>query len=197
MIFQHFLIDVNESNSYIVGCEFTREALLVDVADWDPQLKHFLKEEELRVTTILITHDHFDHSGGLGRALKSLDARVVSGSGRAGGQRVEQVRQGDIVQVGRLEGRVVETPGHTPESISLIMPPEPTDAPAFGMVFTGDALFSGSVGGTTSPSDHQHEVDSLREHVLALPDHYEIHPGHGPSSTVGVERRGNPFFTPK
>ena len=187
MMFAHFLINVNESNSFIVGCEETREALLVDMADLDPRIPAFLDRHGLRPTTLFITHDHFDHTGAVEEAMRRYDVRVYSGSGRAGGCRVLRAKQGDIVRFGAIEGRVVETPGHTPDSISLILP---------GMAFTGDALFSGSVGGTSSARDAERQLDSIRTHLFALPDDTEVHPGHGPSSTIGIERRFNPFFNP-
>jgi glyoxylase-like metal-dependent hydrolase (beta-lactamase superfamily II) len=87
--------------------------------------------------------------------------------------------------VGKLTGTVLATQGHTLDSISLAFP---------GLVFTGDALFSGSIGGTSSPRNAQQEIDHVRRNILSLPDDYEIHPGHGPSSTVAIERNHNPFF---
>jgi glyoxylase-like metal-dependent hydrolase (beta-lactamase superfamily II) len=80
---------------------------------------------------------------------------------------------------------VLATPGHTPDSLSLSFP---------GVVFTGDALFAGSVGGTGSPRNASQQIEAIRKHIFALPDDYEIHPGHGPASTVAVERGCNPFF---
>lgn len=185
MIFAHFLLDVNESNAFIVGCEDTKEALLVDAATWDPRIPKFLDAHNLRLSTVFITHDHFDHTGGLSDVLKYFGTVTYAGHSPAGGCRVKVVRQNDTIRFGNIEGRVVATPGHTPESISLILP---------GMVFTGDALFSGSVGGTSTPQLHRQEIDSIREHIFCLPDDYQVHPGHGPSSTVGIERRYSPFF---
>ncbi|HNR30786.1 MAG TPA: MBL fold metallo-hydrolase [Candidatus Hydrogenedentes bacterium] len=185
MIFGHFLIDVNEANAFVVGCEETRDAALVDVADFDPRIEAFLARHELHLTTVFITHDHYDHTGGLRELLAKYDATVYSGKGHAGGRKTRVARHGDTLRIGDIEGRVVETPGHTEEGISLILP---------GMVFTGDALFAGSVGGTTNPRDAQRQVQTIREHILTLPDDYEIHTGHGPSSTVRIERTHNPFF---
>ena len=185
MIFAHFLTQVNESNAFLVGCEETKEALLVDVADWDARISDFLETHGLKLTAIFITHDHFDHTGGLDEAVQSTGATAFAGRPAAGGVPVRQVKHGDTLRVGHLEGKVLEVPGHTGESICLVLP---------GMVFTGDALFAGSVGGTSSARQHQQELDGIRQHIFSLPDDYEVHTGHGPSSTVGVERRFNPFF---
>lgn len=185
MIFRHFLIDVNESNAFIIGCEETRETLLVDVAEWDPRIPAFLEEHKLRITTIFITHNHYDHSGGLAQAIAATRATAYSGNGRAGGMRVQHAKHGQVLTVGNIKGTVLATPGHTPDGISLALP---------GMVFTGDALFSGSVGGTSSRSQAEEQIEAIRKHILTLPGDYEIHTGHGPSSTAAVERRFNPFF---
>ena len=87
--------------------------------------------------------------------------------------------------MGKLTGRVLATPGHTPEGVSLAFP---------GHVFTGDALFAGSVGGTASQANYDQQIAAIRTQVFSLPPETEVHPGHGPSSTVAVERRYNPFF---
>lgn len=184
MTFHAFLLDVNEANSFLVACERTGEALLVDLGDDDPRIADFLHEHRLRLTAVFITHDHYDHTGGL-RGELARDAAVFSGGGQVGGARRKKVGHGDTVRFGLMSGKVVATPGHTSDSIGLVIP---------GMVFTGDALFAGSVGGTTSPQDARAQIEAIRSHILTLPEAYEVHPGHGPSSTVGIERRCNPFF---
>jgi hydroxyacylglutathione hydrolase len=186
MIFQPFLLDVNEANVYVVSCEESREALLIDAGDADPRIGEFVERNDLKLTGVFITHDHYDHTGGLGALIDAFPiAHVFSGRGRAGGRKAKRVSHGDTLRVGALTATVLETPGHTPDSISLVFP---------GLVFPGDALFSGSVGGTSSASDAKRQIDALRRYVLSLPDEYEVHPGHGPSSTVAIERRFNPFF---
>ncbi len=185
MIFRHFLLDVNEVNTFLIGCEETREALLVDLGAWDPAIETCLAEHGLQLAAIFITHDHYDHTGGLREALARYPVRVYSGNGAAGDVPGTRIGQDDTLTVGNLAGRVVATPGHTPEGISLVLP---------GMVFTGDALFAGSVGGTTSERNARRQLDGIREHIFTLPDDYEIHPGHGPGSTVVIERSANPFF---
>jgi len=185
MIFCHFLVDVNESNSFVLGCDETREALLVDMGGPDRRIDEFIETAKLRLSVVFITHDHYDHTGGLSSLLARHDAEILSGTGQAGGGRGRKVAHGDTVRVGKLTGTILATPGHTPDSISLAFP---------GLVFTGDALFSGSIGGTSSPRNAQQEIDHVRKNIFSLPEDDEIHPGHGPSSTVAIERNHNPFF---
>jgi glyoxylase-like metal-dependent hydrolase (beta-lactamase superfamily II) len=185
MIFRHFLLNVNEANAFVVGCEITSDALLVDVGEYDPRIPEFLAENGLRLTTVFITHDHYDHAGGVVDLLLMPGVTVYSGSGMAGGRPVRRLNAGDLLRVGAIDGQVVSTPGHTPEGISLVLP---------DMVFTGDALFSGSVGGTTNARNYATQIAHIRENIFSLPEAYEVHCGHGPSSTIGVEKRHNPFF---
>jgi len=185
MIFRHFLLDVNESNAFIVGCEETRDALLVDAGDYDARIPEFLDQANLRLTKIFITHDHYDHTSGLDDFARQYKAEVLSGAGRAGEGRARRVKHGDAVRVGNLVGKVLATPGHTQDSVSLAFP---------GHVFTGDALFAGSVGGTSSQSAARQLLDAIRSRIFSLPADTEIHTGHGPSSTVAIEREHNPFF---
>jgi len=96
------------------------------------------------------------------------------------------LNDGDEVRFGNQSLRVVHTPGHSQGSISLV---------GDGVVFSGDALFQGSIGRTDFPGgDHRQLVDSIRRHILTLPDDAVVYSGHGPATTVGDERRYNPFL---
>jgi hydroxyacylglutathione hydrolase len=185
MIFRHFLLKVNEANAFLLGCEETRQALLVDAGDLDSAVPAFLAETGLLLTKVFITHDHYDHTDGLPDIVEQFSPEVYSGKDSIAGIPTRRVREGNEVRVGNLVGRVLATPGHTPEGLSLAFP---------GMVFTGDALFAGSVGGTTGARYAKQQVDHIRKSIFALPPDTEIHPGHGPSSTVDIESRFNPFF---
>lgn len=185
MIFQHFLLEVNEANSFLVACERARTAWLIDCGDADPRIDDMLAQHGLRLEGIFITHDHYDHTDGVPALLRKHEAQVIAYKSRIAGFPTRQVSEGSRVCIGDIEGLVVETAGHTPDGISLILP---------GLVFTGDALFSGSVGGTSSRVDAARQLEAIRRKIFTLPDDCEIHVGHGPSSVVWVEREYNPFF---
>jgi len=182
---KHFLTSANEGNAFILACDETREAILVDVGEFEPGISEYIDANQLKLTSVFITHDHYDHSGGLREVVGRYGPAVYAGSSNPGGCRATKVGHGDTVQVGSLTGTVLATPGHTADGVSLAFP---------GMVFTGDALFAGSVGGTTSPSQAKQQLDALQKHVFTLPPETEIHVGHGPSSTVAIESQHNPFF---
>jgi glyoxylase-like metal-dependent hydrolase (beta-lactamase superfamily II) len=186
MIVRHFLLDVNEANAFIIACPETREAMLVDAGAFDPAITRFLEERGLTLKKVFITHDHYDHTGGLSEYLAGNSAELIASIASVDGHKTTQrVRHGDTVRVGNLAGTVLETPGHTPEGVSLAFP---------GCVFTGDALFAGSVGGTASEADKLLQLDAIRKHIFTLPPETQVHVGHGPSSTVAIESRYNPFF---
>ena len=185
MIFRHFLSAVNESNVFIVACPDTREALMVDVGSFEPEMEEFLLENRLKLTRIFITHDHYDHTNGLAEAREKFHPELYSGRALCAGFKATRVDDGDTLTLGKLTGTVLDTSGHTPESRSLYI---------HGMVFTGDALFAGSVGGTSSPAEAEHQLALIRKSIFSLPPETEIHTGHGPSSTVAIEKKYNPFF---
>lgn len=185
MILAHFLLTVNEANAFLLGCRETREALLVDAGEYPQELDAVLESEGLRLTGVFITHDHFDHTDGLRDVLERHPAPVYAYQPETGGCEAHVVRQDDTVDVGRWTGRVLETPGHTPDGISLAFP---------GVVFSGDALFAGSIGGTASASLARTLVNHIEEQLFTLPPETEIYTGHGPASTVAIEKTHNPFF---
>jgi len=181
--------EANDCNCYILACLEEKVALVIDPGSYSPRLRDFLRERELTLIGLFLTHGHGDHVSGL----PDLQAELGPVPVFAGGREAEAfllkvdrpVEDGDPLVLGSWEGYFRTTPGHTPGGTTLVIG---------GMAFTGDALFSGSVGGTATPEDFDQQIAALREKVLSLPDDTLVHPGHGPSSTVGVERLYNSFF---
>jgi glyoxylase-like metal-dependent hydrolase (beta-lactamase superfamily II) len=185
MILHHFLLPANESNAYLVACPDTRKAMLIDAGCFQRDIVEYIEEHQLLLEHVFITHDHSDHTGGIPEILEIFQPQIHAGHKLIEGAATKLAAHGDVIEVGNLRGQVLTTPGHTPDSLSLAFA---------GHVFTGDALFAGSVGGTTSPGESLRQIEAVCAHILTLPEHYEVHPGHGPSSTIQIEKHHNPFF---
>lgn len=195
------------TNTYIVGDSETRQAAVVDPGGHVGAILSALQRHELECKLIVNTHAHFDHVGGNAELKKRTGAEIcihpkeapalnsLSRQGMLFGMRVEDspppdrlIQEGDKLQVGEIELQVLDTPGHSPGSISLLLRGE-------GRILVGDLVFQGSVGRTDLPGGSTDTlVRSVREKIFVHPDSTRLYPGHGPPTTVGVERRTNPFL---
>lgn len=201
MLLQHFLIpEVNETNVYVVACPTNRRAALIDAGGFDPAVVEFVGQHDLRVETIVITHSHYDHTDALDRYWDEFEPeRIVAGASRLGEHATTVLDDGGAFEIGACHAEVRKLPGHTSESIVCIVRDNPDrhDAPTStipAVAFSGDALFAGSIGGTSGGDAQRLEIDGIRERIFSLPDETIVCPGHGPMTTVGIEKRANPFF---
>ena len=198
-------------NGFIVGCETSREAVLIDPGDEIPGLLGFADRQGLSIRYILLTHAHVDHVTGVAAAKRALNVpiylhrddvflydRAVQ-SGAMFGLRVEPpppvdayYEPGQVITFGTCEVRPHHTPGHCPGGVCLQVGPKGT---AGKQLFVGDTLFAGSIGRTDLPGgDYDTLIRSIRTVLFSFGDDAEVHPGHGPSTTIGHERRTNPFL---
>jgi glyoxylase-like metal-dependent hydrolase (beta-lactamase superfamily II) len=198
-------------NGYVVGCEDTRDAVVIDPGDDVEQLLEAVKTDGLRVRYILLTHAHLDHITGVGRAKAALGVPVglhqadnflyegVVQQGRAFGFQVEAQPAVDFFyepdarfEFGKYRVHVRHTPGHCPGGVCLAVAREGSSETA---LFVGDTLFAGSIGRTDlSGGDMQTLLRSIRDVLFAYPDDSVVYSGHGEPTTIGRERRTNPFL---
>ena len=196
-------------NGFVVGCERTREAVVIDPGDEADELLGAVRDHRLEVVHILLTHAHIDHVTGVGLVKEALDAPVylhrddlplyehTVEQGQMFGFTVQQPPPIDVfygpspIHFGDYEVRVHHTPGHCPGGVCLQVGKK---GEAGTHLFVGDTLFAGSIGRTDLPgANHEVLMRSITGVLFALGDAAVVHPGHGPDTTIGRERQTNPF----
>lgn len=179
-----------DNNAYLLVCRSTGDALLIDAANDAERLADMLGHDDQRprLRTIVTTHQHHDHWQALGSVAGQTGCYTVAHPQDSDALPVppdRQVEHGETVQVGESTLEVIHLRGHTPGSIALLYR-DPTGHPH---LFTGDSLFPGGVGKTTSEKDFESLVDDVDNRVFqVLPDDTWVYPGHGDDTSVGVER---------
>ena len=191
MIIKCFAVGWLSTNCYVVGCEETREAAVIDPGmdserEAEPILD-FIKQNSLHIKYIINTHGHPDHVAGNALMKEATGAPIlIHENHSARVQSDRKLHDGDVIPVGTLKLVVLHTPGHTKDGISLL---------GDKVVFTGDALFAGSVGRTDFIGGSYEELmRSIKTKLLPLPDSFKVYPGHYPPTTIGEERKHNPFL---
>lgn len=194
-------------NCCLLGCRSTGQAVVVDPGGDSEQILDAIQRRGLTVTTIINTHGHFDHVGTNGRlkqatgaellihpADEPMLAKVASVAGMYGLQAENSpppdrlLEDGQIIPFGHHALQVIHTPGHTPGGCCLYLEAEQK-------LISGDTLFADGVGRTDLPGgSHEQLVTSIRTRLFTLPDHIEVWPGHGPATTIGHEKRHNPYL---
>jgi hydroxyacylglutathione hydrolase len=192
------------ANCYIVGCKETHEASVIDPGDEAERILLKLAGLKLKVKYIINTHGHFDHVGanrkmkeatGADILIHALDAPMLGSLAQAAasfGLKSENspppdktVDDGDIITFGKISLKVIHTPGHSPGGISLY---------TNGCLFVGDTLFQGSIGRTDLPGGNFNTLkSSIHNKLFPLDDNIRVLTGHGPETSIGKEKRYNPF----
>jgi len=207
MKIQMFTIGALSTNCYILFCEDTKEAVIIDPgfdSNFDKErIQKFIEQEKLTLKFIIDTHGHPDHTCGNGIIKEKFnvpilihkdDADMLGKKNRIfelfGFQSFSpsadiMLHEEDIVRFGKTSLKVMHTPGHSRGSISLLGDKE---------VFVGDTLFLGSIGRTDFPESSEREMKSSLRKLANLPDHCVVYPGHGSTTTIGEEKIGNPFL---
>jgi len=195
-------------NCYLLGDPDSKEAVLIDPGDEGERILAVVREGGWQVREVLLTHAHFDHVLAVGEVVATLQVPFRVPEGERGALQAAPgiallwtgeepdpppepdggLPDGTTIPVGSLRFLVRSTPGHSPDSVCLI---------GEGVAVVGDVLFAGSVGRTDLPGgDWDTLMDSIQEVLLPLPDETVVYPGHGPATTIGQERRTNPFVVP-
>ena len=210
MIIETFPVGPLQCNCTILGDPETGEAIVIDPGDEAMAVLKRLKAHGLRPKAILITHTHLDHVGGNHEVREktgakvmlhekdlplydnlAMQAQMIGLDTPVRGKVDEHIHQGDVIFFGSKGDsiEVLHTPGHTPGSCSFFLGSR-------NLLFSGDTLFSGSIGRTDLPGgDFDLLMKSIEEQLMTLPDETVVLSGHGPATTIGQERHTNPFLT--
>ncbi|MFH1139660.1 MAG: MBL fold metallo-hydrolase [Pseudomonadota bacterium] len=190
MIFEHLAAGPLMVNCFVLGDETSKEGLVIDPGGNVPDILKILGRHGLQLGSILLTHGHWDHTGGVDELKKKAGGRIRIGKLEhyRGFQPDEGLSEGDEIAFGRLRLKTLETPGHSPGGTSFVL----SEA---GSVFVGDLLFAGSIGRTDLPGgSFETLVKSVKEKIFPLGDAMKVFPGHGPMTTVSNEKNFNPFL---
>ena len=207
MIFDVIVVGPLGVNCFIMGCEETKQGVVVDPGGDTDKILTRIQEHGLKVAAVINTHGHFDHVGGNRQMIEMTGAplwihaadapmlgrvaQVSSMYGLAGENSPDAdhfLTDGMLIPFGNHFVKVIHTPGHTPGGCCLYLEPQQT-------IITGDTLFADSVGRTDLPGgSYEQLVTSIRTRLFVLPDQVVAWPGHGPSTTIGHEKHHNPYL---
>lgn len=197
-----------EQNCSLIICEDTNKAAIVDPGGDHKQILQEVEAQGVVVDKIILTHGHLDHVGGTTRLNNTLKVPVVgpsiedafwldqleAQSDRFGFPLTTSfspdawLKEGDVIEVGNIKLEVIHVPGHTPGHVALY------DA-ASAQIIVGDILFNGGIGRFDFPrSNGKLLVSGIKAKLLTLPDGTVVYPGHGPTTTIGREKKSNPFL---
>ena len=204
MILKRLVVGPFGSNCYIVGSESGKEGMIIDPGDEAGVILEKVKDSGLEIKSIVLTHGHIDHIGALKEVKKATGAEVAIHADEADSLQEQplstllglsyptpppadrSLQDGDSIEIGDLHFSALHTPGHSPGGICLL---------GQGVVFSGDTLFNYGIGRTDLPGGNYNQLmNSIHTRLMTLPDDTTVYPGHGPETTIGAERRGNPFL---
>ena len=205
VIIKRLVVGSLSANCYIVGSEATGEGLIIDPGGNAVDISKVVRDSGLDIRVIVLTHGHSDHIAalydiqdrtGAKVAIHTADAQFLHGRGPSStmfgiSYKTPEppdrlLHEGDIIDIGGLHFSVSHTPGHTPGSICLLIDDK---------AFTGDTLLYRGIGTTLMPGSSRRQlIDSIQTKLMVLPDTTTVYPGHGRQTTIGAERKDNPFL---
>ena len=205
MKIQRFTVGPFLEHTYILSDAKSREAYVIDPGGWNEKALKYIQENQLHLKAIMSTHGHIDHIAGAYDLRKATEApyrlsqkddyllqnldRIVSYFGFPKIEKPivdETLKEGDVLELGESKIQVVETPGHTPGGVCFLIE---------NHIFVGDTLFNGSVGRTDLPGgNHDQLIESIQKKLLILDADLTVYCGHGLDTTIGNEKKNNPFL---
>ena len=206
MKIESMAVGMYETNCFLLHDEKTGEGAIIDPGSEGERIIERIEKIGFKPQMILLTHGHIDHIGAVTEVREKFNIPLWAGKGEemmltSASQNMSAftgmpitcaeadrlLTEGDVVAIGATEFAIIATPGHSPGGICFY---------SAGILFCGDTLFNGSVGRTDFPGcSHERLIGSIMEKLMVLPEETICYPGHGPSTSIGAERIGNPFLT--
>ena len=190
MFFRQIKVGMMENFSYIIGDD--GEAAIVDPGWEYKRLIEACENENLKIKKILLTHAHYDHSKDIKKIVKETGAEVCTHeleNLKDKDYQIRKITEGDEINIGKTNIKVIETPGHSPGSVCFLFDKK---------LLTGDTLFVGAIGRVDLPGSSEEDMKKSLKKLSKLDDNIEVYPGHDygekPSSTIGYEKEHNPFM---
>lgn len=173
MIVKRIIIGPLETNCYLVADKETKDTVIIDPGDEPEKILNAIKKVNLKPKFILLTHSHPDHTGALNLLKKKLKIPLL------------KAKEGDVIKIGKIELKIIGTPGHAPDSVCFI---------GEDNIFSGDTLFKGGIGRTDLEGGDFDQIQKSLKRLMEFPDDFKVFPGHGEETTVGGEKKNNPFL---
>ncbi len=206
MIFGRITAGIYATNCYVIGCDNTKQGVIVDPGGDFERIMRTAAKNGLDIKYIILTHGHFDHIGALKQVkeqtkapvaihredaymLQDPDKSLANPAGESQGTDAADIllKDGDLLEVGDLTMEIIHTPGHTTGGICIKIGDE--------MLISGDTLFADSVGRTDLPGgDYDALIRSIKTKLMPLDEDMKVYPGHGGATTIGKEKKTNPFL---
>lgn len=201
-----FVVSMVETNAYVVIDESTLNAIVIDPGDNGDEIYDFIKKENIKLNAIVLTHGHFDHIGAVNTIKKYIDVPVIACAGEeivlenemynlSGMHGKGYTVKADIIlneneeyKFGNLKFKTILTPGHTPGGGCFYFENE-------AVLFSGDTLFYQSIGRTDFNFGSMEAILNSVKKLMKLPDGVTVYSGHGPKTTIGFERKYNPYVS--
>ena len=188
MLFKQIRTGGDRNFGYLIADPVSREAAVVDPSGAPELFLSIIREQALTLQWILCTHSHWDHIGGIDDLKRETGAQLAMHSA-APLPLDKSLNDEDSLELGELTLQIIHTPGHCDDAICILVD---------GHLMTGDMLYVGKIGGTSSETDARKQYDSLHHKLMTLPADTKVYPGHDvgvrPTSTIGEEKRENPFI---
>jgi hydroxyacylglutathione hydrolase len=205
MVIKQIIAGAYAVNCYILSCKNTKKTAIIDPGGNGKQILAYIQSNQLDVSYIILTHPHGDHIGAIPQIKNQINVPIllhgddesmlenahINLSSMMGQSSIalkpeRLLNDGETIELGDLRLNIIHTPGHTPGGICIKVK---------DVLFTGDTLFANSIGRTDFPGgSYQQIIDSIKKKLLIFDDETKILPGHGPMSTIGAEKRYNPFI---